>query len=687
MKRRESRFAFAVVVGLLIASVGSAFAAGDGSSFVIRPDFSHKEIYDVYENLRKGSQAQFITTDLALHTGHLLFDYSLRAIEIDKLYGLAEKLSKAMAGRASEIQRRLGDMPYAECDADVRMVEAFFGVPARIFDPEFGLSHGVREMVQKDLAEMEKHAGFAISATLPHAEDFSQYVPRGHYTRNEQFKRYFKAMMWYGRRMFRVQEVRPGSLPIHDPWSEKHKLTETRQLLLITHMLYDVKIDGKPAIETWNKLYLPTVLFAGRTEDLNPAEVKALAEKLWGEFLDLGKLGDAKNVLAFAKAAAEFSKPKVDSSGAGRKGFCVMAQRFTPDSYITQCLVTDADEPFGEGVPPHPLVYTGEREPRPFTWGRNRYMQPPERRFMPRGLDVMAVFGSDEALAILKADGDTDYEGYDQMLEFLRKDVGQMMRERKSENLYYAWLHALQPMMKPITSRHVPDCLRSRGWLRKQLATALGSWAELRHDTILYVKQSYTPAPRSAPPRPRIPHGYVEPQPEVLRRIALMVTKMHKGLAELGVMPEGLAGNYVRFAALCERLAAIADKELKGEQLSEDDDKFIVNAARALKRTTILPDELRKKVLSETDSQMALIADVHTDTNSEVVLEEAVGTPFLLAVKMPLAGETTTLRGAVFSYYEFKHPMDDRLTDEAWQEMLAGKDTRPALPGWYPAGE
>jgi hypothetical protein len=189
------------------------------------------------------------------------------------------------------------------------------------------------------------------------------------------------------------------------------------------------------------------------------------------------------------------------------------------------------------------------------------------------------------------------------------------------------------------------------------------------------------------PPKPRIPHGYVEPQPEVLRRIALMVTEMHNGLASLGVMPEGLADNYERFAALCERLAAIADKELKGEQLSEDDDEFVANAARALKQTTILPDELRKKVLSETDSKMALIADVHTDTNSEVVLEEAVGAPFLLTVKMPLAGETTTLKGAVFSYYEFKHPMNDRLTDEAWQKMLAGKDSRPALPGWYPAGE
>jgi len=652
-------------------------AGADGSSFAIRPDFSHKEIYDVYENLQETSQEQFITTDLVLHTGHLLFDYSLRAIEIDKLYGLAEKLSKAMVE---------GVPPFWGRDprADVVNIKAFFCVPAKILDPKFTVPANVTDRVQKDLAAMEKHEGFAISAALAHAEDFSQYVPRGHYTRNEKFKRYFKAMMWYGRRMFRVQEVRPDGLPIADPWSEKHKLAETRQLLMITRMLYDVKIDGKAAIETWNKLYVPTVLFAGRTEDLNPAEVKAVAEKVWGKLPPADGLGDEAKIREFARAAAEFSKPKIDSSGAGREGFCFMAQRFTPDSYITQCLVTDADVPFGEGVPAHPLVYTGDRKPRPFTWGINRYMDPPERRMFPRGLDVMAVFGCDEALALLKRGGDTEYKGYDEMVAFLREDVGRMMAERKAENLYYAWLHALQPMMKPITSKNAPDCLRSRRWLRdKQLVTALASWAELRHDTILYVKQSYTPAARGVPPRPRIPHGYVEPQPEVFRRIALMVGKMNKDLAALGVMPEGLDRNYERFGELCERLAAIADKELGGKELSEDDDRFIAGVGNRLKSTTVLPRELRKRILSETDSKMALIADVHTDNNSQKVLEEGVGTPFLLSVKMPLAGKMTTLRGAVFSYYEFKHPMDDRLTDEAWQKMLENAAARPKLPEWF----
>ncbi len=683
MKRAGTLIAVSVAAALLM-TCSAVRANEDGSSFTIRPHYSDKEIYDVYERARTTNQPQFITTDLALHTGHLLFDYSLRAIEIGHLYALADKLTKAMIAEAERRQGASDDLPYGAWFDDLNCVKAFFSVPARILDPSFRIPETVKERVLADLELIEKHEGYRISLALDSAEDFSQYVPRGHYTRNEQFERYFKAMTWYGRRMFRVQETRPESLPIPDHWSDAHMLSETRQLLLITHMLYNVRIDGKAAIETWNRLYLPTVLFAGRTEDLNPMEVKALAENIWSA-LPSRRLGDKRRLRKFIDSARAFSRPKIDSSGAGRKGFCLFAQRFTPDSYIMQCLVTDADRPFGNHAMMHPLPYSGNREPRPFTWGLNLLLRPPERRFMPRGLDVMAVLGSDEALAILQADGDTEYTGYDGMISFLRDDIRKMMKRRRGENLYYAWVHALLPLMRPIRSEHVPAFLRSRGWGRKQLATSLASWTELRHDTILYVKQSYTPTLRSAMPPEQTPPGYVEPQPDVFRRIAKMVAKMNTDLAALGVMPDGLDLNYRRFSDACRTLANIADKEIAGEKLTEEDFRFIRGVSRTLKATTVLPLALRKKVLSGTDSRMALIADVHTDTNSRKVLEEAVGTPFLLTVKMPIAGEMITLKGAVFSYYEFKRPMKDRLTDEAWVEMLSRRDTCPELPHWYPA--
>ena len=66
-----------------------------------------------------------------------------------------------------------------------------------------------------------------------------------------------------------------------------------------------------------------------------------------------------------------------------------------------------------------------------------------------------------------------------------------------------------------------------------------------------------------------------------------------------------------------------------------------------------------------------MIADVHTEGNSKKVLEEGTGfiKTALVAYKLP-QGHIVLGMGPVFSYYEFKQTMDDRLTDEAWREML-----------------
>ena len=38
-------------------------------------------------------------------------------------------------------------------------------------------------------------------------------------------------------------------------------------------------------------------------------------------------------------------------------------------------------------------------------------------------------------------------------------------------------------------------------------------------------------------------------------------------------------------------------------------------------------------------------------------------------------------QGGLFSYYEFEHAMDDRLTDEQWYRLLK-EGKAPALPPW-----
>ena len=60
----------------------------------------------------------------------------------------------------------------------------------------------------------------------------------------------------------------------------------------------------------------------------------------------------------------------------------------------------------------------------------------------------------------------------------------------------------------------LPTITGTEAWGRRVLNTQLFSWAELRHDTILYAKQSVTSIPGCA-----FPTAYVDPYPAVFARL------------------------------------------------------------------------------------------------------------------------------------------------------------------------
>jgi len=123
----------------------------------------------------------------------------------------------------------------------------------------------------------------------------------------------------------------------------------------------------------------------------------------------------------------------------------------------------------------------------------------------------------------------------------------------------------------------------------------------------------------------------------------------------------------------------ISIKELSGQSLNETEIDIIKNSGATLDYIASRPaDDL---LMSDADEKMAVIADVHTDVNTRTVLEEAVGNPLIIYVAVLIEGQVVITRGGTFSYYEFAQPMDDRLTDEAWQDMLdTGEE--PPLPSW-----
>ncbi len=636
------------------------------TGFVVIPS-REEEIFQIYKDAKRRGEPILVTSDLLLHTSHILFDYLLRIVEVEKLTDELRGLTEAMyKGSLSQYEQARGGKIKEAARGNI----AFFGVAARLLGLEVELPRDLGPQVEGELRLISEHSGFAYSPIFGSLEDYSQYLPRGHYTRSELFMRYFRAMMWYGRIGFYLEPA-DGMFAGRVDVKEKGR-SLTRQAILIVTLLN----ENDAAKRSWERIYRPTAFFVGKTDDLNVYDYTSLIRDVYGDGFSIEELTDTEKLDGFIKRAKDLRKPRIISTlvedreaerrGAAQltQGFRFMGQRFIPDSYILQNLVYNKV-----------VGYTGSGQP--FTMELT--VMGPQRCF-PRGLDVMAVLESKQALEILREEGDTEYRNYDQMLDKLRKEFARLDEKTWRENLYWSWLSCLRSL---VGRKHngYPPFMRSRAWILKELNCALSSWAELRHDTILYAKQSYTLMATAIPPSPKFTKGYVEPYPHLYNRIKGLITQLREGLSSQGLLLDEPRGKLLEFEELLNSLTAISRKELQGKALSDEEYGMIWDIGSKLERITRFSPELMKKITSGTDRKMAVVADVHTDVNSNHVLEEGVGNPSIIYLIAQVEGRLTLTKGGVFSYYEFKQPMKDRLTDERWQEMLeVGKG--PKLQKW-----
>jgi len=303
-------------------------------------------------------------------------------------------------------------------------------------------------------------------------------------------------------------------------------------------------------------------------------------------------------------------------------------------------------------------------------------------RGLPRGLDFMAAMGSEEAYDILKEMGENQYANYDTRMEKVRREVAGLQTDSWTQNLYWSWLYALQPLIKPKDARY-PAFMQTRAWTRKDLHTALGSWTELKHDTILYAKQVMAEMGGGGLEDP--PHSYVEPDPEAYARLLALAAMTKDGLAQRGLLSDLTRGNLDNLISELEFLIRMSEAELNGADISDDDYWHMYYWGGVLEQFTLAAADQEpggnRPILE--DQKAALIADVATGLapdGSIIALEEAIGQPTFIYVVLP--GQPRRLAaGAVFSYYEFPVPVSERMTDEQWQAMVE-TGTNPSAPDW-----
>ncbi|MDR3052406.1 MAG: DUF3160 domain-containing protein [Coriobacteriales bacterium] len=618
------------------------------NGFVVDASSNYKEFFGVYETNRYGYVPSFITTDSAVHSFHLMFDYVLKDLEQQKLFALIATLSTNMAATSAEQYEALKG---TEFENAARRNVAFFSVGARLSNAEFVEPAYVSDLVNAELALIEAQAGIADSPVINAGEtfenptveslklDYTQFIPRSHYTLTPELTAYFKAQMWFGQLTFRSAYQ-----------------DEVKSALLITSGLKQGTNE-----QYWYQLFEPINFFVGECDDITFYQYEKAIAPVYGEGLaSTAVISDAERFSAALEVIQKLDPPQINSMpifneaiqpdrDAAITGFRFLGQRFTIDAAIFQQLMDRT-------VP---------------------------ERMLPKALDIPAAFGSDEATEILRAEGEmAAYPNYEEKLNEAKQYLTTVPEETWNSNLYWGWLNALRTLADNNDKTGLPLFMQNSAWDRKELNTFEGSWTELKHDTVLYAKQPMAEmgggGPNVPPPDDR---GYVEPNPELFGRLASLTQMTIDGLSSRGLLTEEAATSLATLNSLSRSFTIMAEKELANEPLTSEEYEIIRTYGAELEHiwTTVKADEFNGVSPFHYLEQHpgAIVTDVATDPYNGLVLTEATGYAQAIFVAIPRDGQVVIARGVVFSQYEFTVPLDGRMTDAAWHERILAGDFPP----------
>lgn len=614
------------------------------NGFVVAGD-AGREFFEIYEINRYDMKPNFVTVDSMMHTYHLYFSYLLKNIERNYLSDSIEQLSRRMLEQSISQYDRLKGSEWE--NAAARNV-AFFTVGAKLLDGSIDVKEYAADTVAYELNCIEQAAGISESEITGDFEDYSQYIPRGYYEGDEKLEKYFKAMMWYGR--------------IH--FAQKDEDMD-RSALLITKAFY----DDPESYKIWESVYAVTSFFAGASDDMGVCEYAAVVSDVYGSDFSLEDLiANKDGFTEFHNRTASLTPPRINSIpieiGEDNviPGFRFMGQRFTIDASIMQKLIYSNVKENSEGL----------------------------YRMLPDVLDVPAALGSDAALTILEENGAAEYKGYSENMNKLRESFSKENSALWSASLYANWLNTLRPLLT-VKGEGYPVFMQSEEWSKKDIECFAGSFTELKHDTILYSKQVIAEMGGGYEEEPDY-RGYVEPEPLVYARFAHLAELTAQGLKSYDMLNSADEENLSRLAQMAKQLLTISNKELKDEVLTDEEYDFIESYGGNIEHFwyEAVKEETDGDAVSSQEIPAAVVVDIATDPNGSV-LEAATGDPSVIYVVVEVDGVIKIARGSVYSFYQFIQPLEDRLTDSKWLQMMGiqadedgyfSYDNRIEKPDW-----
>jgi len=633
---------------------------------------------------RAPENSVFITSDFLLHVYHKLLEKEFEYLENKNLYPALKEITDNV------LTKSIQDYP-KQTDPDNKVsyerIIAFFAVPKAILDaasselsqdttvdqkvdtnenilknledlkptiPDFSYQKAKAELnLILDANKIEASPlfdEFLSSAGLNNPQDYTQFTPRSHYNKNSILRSYFRAMMWYGRNNFVLKSPEL-----------------TRDALNISLL---TKNTGE--LKNWEYIYVPTSFLVGKSDDLSIYEYNTDLEKINTTIIDSGIVNkvqedmkayqDPQIMSSVLVGNNVFSSSKSELVN-NTKGFRFMGQRFTPDAFVFTSL-TQGDEV--------PDTVTGQKLPSSTT-----------------ALMIMSVLGNKTADPLIQnwigANAPESDKVLTNNLNALKDIFSKISTDTWTQNIYWGWLYTIKSLYTgDVDKTGYPMFVKNDAWNLKNLQASLGSWTELKHDTLLYAKQSYAELGGGGgelPPLPPVPKGYVEPNIPFFDRLIALVQMTKDGLKSRNLINGMFVSRNDSFVKSLNFFKDIAVKELQNEKISDDDFETLRTQAGYM---CDLLGPLPGEEVHEKDVRSALITDVQTDIKKNQILYEANGIPNYIYVAIKDQNGARLTKGLVFNYYEFNTPIGQRLTDQDWWTLnyIQDKSKLPAMPNW-----
>ncbi|MCL5099261.1 MAG: DUF3160 domain-containing protein [Candidatus Omnitrophica bacterium] len=660
--------------------------------FVVSERLGSYSFPDAFYRIYSGDLPVFVSADAVLQAWHRSYDSVLE--ELEEVY-LSPTLGQILDGMAAKIpetwqQYQGGALKDSILDADFFLTVAR-SLLAGVSQPSL-LNQDARVSAALAAINSQQLQDFDLFGRL-RTVDFSQFKVRGHYEASEALKRYFRAMMWCGRIDLRIAGNPDEASP-----------RELGTAVILDHLL-----NQSGQFYSWAAFDWLLQAFVGWTDSMTFGQLNdvlaAAGVQSPAGLPDLASLENLQAEIEQGQVGVQNIRGDFYNSPMGPdqirlpRSFTVMGQKFIPDSWALSKVVYDD-----------------------IIWDGNKVL-----RRIPSALDVaFSVFGNDQVVPELVArmmdsDGRAFRDGlpYAHNLAAARAVIDQHTTEAWNSNIYMSWLAALRELSAPTTDPSYPQAMQTRAWAMKSLNAQLASWTQLRHDTILYAKQSYTGGIICS-----YPDGFVEPVPAFWGRLGQLadlaanlvaalplqgiVTVNREGWpwpkdVNLAGLKQGQVYLFRSFANTMMTLREIARKELAQEPLSPDETAFLQDLIErqdipyfGVKEYSGWYPRLFYNNIFEpsppdtnqgSDKWDALVADVHTDVPAPIVndpgcvLHEGVGNVHLLMIAIDNGPDRMVYAGPVLSHYEFEMPGVTRKSDSEWKADIKAGNLPPS-PEW-----